>query len=533
MIFYIDEFEVCNPIGSSRIKHKLTAVYFTLAGLPPRLRSQRKFIFLSLLASDKARKELGYSSILKPLIDDLNKLWATGVTLSSGMSIKPKLIVLCGDNLSSHCIGGFQSSFSSGNICRFCHCVYGEVSSKFLDRECNLRTPASISANIQSAKDENFTESCGVRAESVLFELQYPDSDLTKILLPDVMHDFLEGVVPIVVSVVVKTLQSSGILSLRQFNRLVQAFQYRINDTGLNPFSIELTSVNLKECRFFGTASQKCLLIHLPLILRDYMSTDIAGCNLLIKCREIGEIFLSDSIHKDQLEYLAYLIEQHHKLLRELAPTRITPKCHFLIHYPRIIQMFGPPRRFWTMRFEGKHQYFKDSVKRLINFKNLTLSLSKRCQTLQAVTLSSDQLLSSKVMCGPGVTIPVSELDTTISDAVRNNISQGYFEDEKVFCASWIEANGRKISKGTTIITDVVQEDIPLFAKVVSIINARSKWYLGSQELVPERFDVKTWSYICKPTGNTVLHDLRSVHKVPVMSYTLEGNQHKILLSLP
>ena len=35
LILYTDEFEVCNPIGSARTKHKLAAVYFTLACLPP------------------------------------------------------------------------------------------------------------------------------------------------------------------------------------------------------------------------------------------------------------------------------------------------------------------------------------------------------------------------------------------------------------------------------------------------------------------------------------------------------------------
>lgn len=49
LIFYTDEFEVCNPIGAARIKHKIAAVYYTLACLPPKLHSKRKDIFLSAL----------------------------------------------------------------------------------------------------------------------------------------------------------------------------------------------------------------------------------------------------------------------------------------------------------------------------------------------------------------------------------------------------------------------------------------------------------------------------------------------------
>lgn len=35
LTFYVDDFETCNPLGTSRKKHKLCAVYWVLANLPP------------------------------------------------------------------------------------------------------------------------------------------------------------------------------------------------------------------------------------------------------------------------------------------------------------------------------------------------------------------------------------------------------------------------------------------------------------------------------------------------------------------
>lgn len=39
LILYVDDFEICNPLGTSRKKHKGTAVYWVLADVPSELRS--------------------------------------------------------------------------------------------------------------------------------------------------------------------------------------------------------------------------------------------------------------------------------------------------------------------------------------------------------------------------------------------------------------------------------------------------------------------------------------------------------------
>lgn len=45
--FYIDEFEIVNPLGSKRGKHKLTAVYFKLGNIDKKIcQNLRTFTFL-------------------------------------------------------------------------------------------------------------------------------------------------------------------------------------------------------------------------------------------------------------------------------------------------------------------------------------------------------------------------------------------------------------------------------------------------------------------------------------------------------
>lgn len=534
LIFYSDEFEVCNPIGSARIKHKLLAVYFTLACLPPALRSKRKFIFLNALVPDTARKALGYCDVLRPLIEELCSLKDSPITLPNGKSVLIKIIAFCGDNLSSHGIGGFQTSFSNGYICRFCRCKYGDVSSAFLEDDFVLRTPQSIAEDIALIPTNGATH--GIKSRSALFDLGYESFHLSN-TLPDVMHDFLEGVVPAVITVVIRKLREAHLVTLAHLNNLIKKFSFKLKGTGLNPFDIELSSKNLNEGRFKGTASQKwCLLIHLPLILYE---VDIPEGNqawdLMLMCREIGEIVLSDTIPACLLEHLKYLIYEHHSLMRILAPVSITPKFHFLVHYPHFIGSFGPPKRYWTMRFEAKHQYFKDLAKKCRNFKNLSLTLATRCQVLAAVMLNSPDFLENQdLVSGPGETLPLSGFAHTVSASLKDVSGVGFFEDEVVFNSSWVIYNGMKYEKGLILVIGAIQEDIPLLVRVEYIVDIRSQWYLGGVEIIPTNFNRKTWSYVCRETecySFQRLHNLFS--RTPMLHYVLHGLLHVVQVSIP
>ena len=49
--------------------------------------------------------------------------------------------------------------------------------------------------------------------------------------------------------------------------------------------------------------------------------------------------------------------------------------------------------RYWCMRFEAKHDYFKDLAHRTKQFKNITMSLSYRHQQLVCYQLSKSESL--------------------------------------------------------------------------------------------------------------------------------------------
>lgn len=96
LFLYYDDLEVCNPIGSKRIIHKLgtvitwswsliihihmyyslhTAVfYFVIGNVAPMFRSKVRRIQLAAIAKSEHVKKYGMNAILEPIVADIKKL---------------------------------------------------------------------------------------------------------------------------------------------------------------------------------------------------------------------------------------------------------------------------------------------------------------------------------------------------------------------------------------------------------------------------------------------------------------------------
>lgn len=121
LILYVDDFEVCNPLGTSRKKHKITAVYWVLANVPTKLQSALTSIHLALLCKAVDVKQFEYKAVLEPLLKDLATLEQQGVFISSvGKNIKGTVHCVVADNLGAHSISGLVESFTGPYFCRFC-----------------------------------------------------------------------------------------------------------------------------------------------------------------------------------------------------------------------------------------------------------------------------------------------------------------------------------------------------------------------------------------------------------------------------
>lgn len=114
LIFYQDSFEILNPLGSAKKKHKVLAMYLSVANLPIHLRSNTD-MFLVLLCIEHDLKCFGIAKIFLKFLVDLKSLETNGINVD-GVTVKGVLYCIAGDNLGSHCIGKFTENFIPLNI---------------------------------------------------------------------------------------------------------------------------------------------------------------------------------------------------------------------------------------------------------------------------------------------------------------------------------------------------------------------------------------------------------------------------------
>lgn len=82
-----------------------------------------------------------------------------------------------------------------------------------------------------------------------------------------------------------------------------------------------------------------CLSRLLPLLIGERVPVDNPNWKNFLLLREILDYVLAPTLTHDCSAYLKSLINEHHLAFKELYPTSsITPKLHYLIHYPEAIE---------------------------------------------------------------------------------------------------------------------------------------------------------------------------------------------------
>ena len=108
---YCDELEICNSLGTSKGKNKLTCFYFVLGNIGNCHISSLRNIFLTLIAKSSTIKQYEFSTVLDPLIADIELLERNGLSIDIEGQIKKTFGIIAtvsADNLGAHDLGGFR-----------------------------------------------------------------------------------------------------------------------------------------------------------------------------------------------------------------------------------------------------------------------------------------------------------------------------------------------------------------------------------------------------------------------------------------
>ena len=126
----------------------------------------------------------------------------SGYTFNIGGEPRKKWGTVClvsADNLASNALGGFKGGSTANRGCRQCLATINELKSIFDEQRLALRTKEDhkhMCDQLQSAETQrerdDLSKEFGINYCSILDELKY-FSVCSGALVPDVMHDILEG----------------------------------------------------------------------------------------------------------------------------------------------------------------------------------------------------------------------------------------------------------------------------------------------------------------------------------------------------
>ncbi|CAF1288923.1 unnamed protein product [Rotaria sordida] len=518
---YTDGIAITNPIGPKKDSHKFTCFYYLLDDLPDIVRSQVNSIGLHCICYTKhLKKDNDRLILMKILVEDLNKLQTEGITIPCLSSrIYFVFSTLCGDNLASNEVGGFQQSFSSGSFCRHCFVTYEQRHIPLTDISFVPRTRLKHDMIVNKVIANNDGQIIqGVKSESWFKDLI--GFHATESLPPDLMHDIAEGMCPLIISALLKETIQQRLLTYAEIEQRTSCFNYGFYDSSNKPPPVK--KQQLSHSNIAGSASQKlCFFRLFPIVFRDIID-DLTLLPLYTILREIISYIYANPVRKSWLSYLDGLCKQFHSLMIEHLPDHVTPKVHFVTEYPRSIEIHGLPILNSCIRFEAKHLYFKQIAIRTFNFKNPLLTLSKRHQLRHCMLNNSNSFsYSSSITVRSSKSIEWSKLSIPVRRLLMDHVNQ-----TDLICEyTSIYYHHINIRTGSIVVHHLVHaEEIPVFCQIHHLLNIKEKCIIIAEMLNTVSFNEKLWSYEVEFTETLVKIDIE--HYEDIDGSTLILLQH-------
>lgn len=370
---YIDDFGINNPLGSH--PQSISGIYF---GFPwAANNSKLDNVFLAGFIKSLDFKNFGNDKCLQFLINEINEIEINGLEIKLNQSlIKVHFILglLLGDNLGLNSVLDFSKSFSSNYFCRFCK------ADKLTTQKLSEENPQCLRTieNYEFDLLNNCFEETGIAKSSLLNDIK--SFHVVENFAVDMMHDIYEGICHYDICHIIKYyINEVKLFSLETINYRKEYFNYGHIEVG--NISRPIKTNDLKKFRLKMSASEmKCFVHFLPLMIADLIPEGDEVWDFFLCLLQIIDILLSNKFTFDSVSLLKQLIKDHNTKYCYLFKDSLKPKHHFLTHYPSIILYSGPPKHYWSFRFEAKHKEFKSYAQSTNSRKNITLTLAKKYQ---------------------------------------------------------------------------------------------------------------------------------------------------------
>lgn len=416
------------------------ALYWVIANIPSKDRSSLHSIQLAILCRASTLKQHGYKDVLRPLVQDLETLEKHGVYIEQlGDCVKGTVLFVSSDNLGAHSLAGLQESFTVEHPCRFCLAKRSEIQEKGVhlgafEPRSKQEHDRQVAAVLNDAR---LVKHYGVKDGCVLSE-RLEHFHTVGGFPPDVMHDLMEGIIPVEMSLCINDLVLRKLISLESLNHAIKEFPYKFSDKVDQPQVIPATFASRGSIG--GNAHENWALIRLlPLLIGFDIPENDKTWEILLLLKDILEMSVAFKFTEDSLDFLNAKIPEHRHLLLTVFPHfTLRPKHHYIEHYPQLIRIYGPLRDVWTMRFEGKHKLFKQVIRSTKNFKNVTQTLAIRHQRLMAYYVDSPSFFKPSIQTEK----VMGTLISTFSENIQEFLRQTYAVQNTVLSAFSVTIDG-------------------------------------------------------------------------------------------
>ena len=392
---------------------------------------------------------------------------------TGNINLKGALALVIADNLAAHQLGGFFESFTTLRPCRICMITKAEMKNQIYS-EAQLRTQRGYNNQVENLdEDPTMNTQYGIKQESPLHVLQY--YHVIEGLPSDIGHDIFEGVAVDVLQNVIRYCVQQDFFSLEHLNNQIETFPYSNMDKDKKPctFATPLSQFCVKQ----NAMQMWGLLRHLPLLIGNKVPENDPKWQVLLSFLDAVELICAPRLSVGAVEFmddLIHIFTDHY--VQQFPDASVKPKLHFLTHYPRQTLIFGPLIHLWTLRFEGKHSFFKETARRSKNRKNICQTLARKHQYRHTLNNRVSNILDLETSTPVKTRVKlVASLPGQAQVAIHSILGN----NEHIFMADSAKVNGMTYSTGCCVYVEEDPDDaLAQFAEIYSTVTDNGITYL-------------------------------------------------------
>lgn len=361
--------------------------------MPHEYKSKLDCIFLIGLCETANTKQQNTSlnDIYQLIVEELSELQATGLQIDENTNLKVFLFDFISDNLGANGALGFVECFIVDGMCRFCEMTKNEWRVACCEDKSKIRTEASYEQDmkyIESLGDDeaiDLKRSKGLKSSCVLQKLE--NFSILQNVNVDLMHDFLEGIIPHFIDNFIKFCSERRIASNTTCQTIIRDFGYGFLNKRNLPSQIKVTSNHLNQ----NATQLRTIMLHLPFIFQDFREDIVDVTECMTSLLQINQILFSTTIYESDIRRLEVLIDKHLSSYQTVFHAALTAKHHFATHYMKIIRDLGPVLFASMMPYESKHKVLASFGKSQC-FKNIALTIAERHQMMMCKNQFNTQM---------------------------------------------------------------------------------------------------------------------------------------------